>query len=71
MAREDFHLFWNTHLHTSEAGGQSPDTAVLYWHSLKEETSNFPWTRREASPRQHPLVAVARDIMTQVSCVTL
>ncbi|KAL8585794.1 hypothetical protein ACOMHN_037357 [Nucella lapillus] len=70
MAKEDFDLFWNTHLHAAGSGSQSAGSIVLYWHSAKEETANYPWTRREATPRQHALTAVARDIMTQVRVAT-
>jgi len=66
MSKEDFDLFWNTHLHTTAGDSQSTDSMVLFWHSAKEETANFPWARREATPRLHALAAVARDIMTQV-----
>ncbi|KAK7494506.1 hypothetical protein BaRGS_00014159 [Batillaria attramentaria] len=70
MARDDFDLFWTTHLHTADSSSQSSDAMVLYWHSVKEETANYPWTRREATLRQHALAAVARDIMTQVRVAT-
>ena len=66
MAKEDFDLFWNTHLHSSDPSSQAVESIVLYWHSVKEEMSNYPWTRREGTARQHALAAVSRDIMTQV-----
>ncbi|KAK7108303.1 uncharacterized protein [Littorina saxatilis] len=70
MAKEDFDLFWNTHLHTGDSTNQSVDSIVLFCHSVKEDTVNYPWARRESTIRQHPLAAVARDIMTQVRVAT-
>lgn len=70
MSKEDFDLFWRTHLVASPQTCHLPEVTVLYWHSAKEETSNFPWTRKEGSQRVHATAAVARDLITQVRVAT-
>ncbi|CAL1543236.1 unnamed protein product [Lymnaea stagnalis] len=66
MAKDDFDIFWRSHLMTPTQGYQIPEPTILYWNSTKDELSNFPWTRREGTPRSHATAAVARDLMTQV-----
>ncbi|XP_055865777.1 uncharacterized protein LOC106054687 [Biomphalaria glabrata] len=66
MTTDDFDMFWRTHLMTSSHGYQIPETTILYWNATKSEQSNYPWIRREGTPRSHAAAAVARDLMTQV-----
>ncbi|KAH9514917.1 hypothetical protein Btru_021350 [Bulinus truncatus] len=66
MATDDFDMFWRTHLLTNSQGYQIPETTILYWNATKAEQSNYPWIRREGTPRLHATAAVARDLMTQV-----
>lgn len=70
MAKEDFDLFWATHLVNASHGCSLPEATVLYYHTAKEDTSNFPWTRKEGTPRLHATAAVARDLLTQVRVAT-
>ncbi|CAG5120908.1 unnamed protein product [Candidula unifasciata] len=70
MAKEDFDLFWTTHLSSASHSCNHPEATVLYYHTAKEETSNFPWTRKEGTSRLHATAAVARDLLTQVRVAT-
>lgn len=70
MSKEDFELFWRTHLVTSQGGCNVPEESVLYWSVLRDETSAYPWTRREGGSRSQATSGVARDLMTQIRVAT-